>query len=263
MFTFRASMVSQFAIVTWLVAAMSWAPAGSPAGRAYGYSGGGAIDADGQIVVSSWATTLVPNNTRYGLVRDLAGRTTTRVSGGSGDHQSNAYRYRTLMNAHDRHVMFQPYAGRPLNGTTSARSATTVSGPETAAAPVRWTLARNRAPHPVREAFHITAPYVKLATPRAGADYPLCSLMPITWRHNLGPSERMNVEVSHDAGATWRAVAVELPNVGANQTTIWDFVIGPETRTGMVRVSWAKNGRITAAVGNLRLGRTANYVCED
>jgi hypothetical protein len=151
----------------------------------------------------------------------------------------------------------------PLNGTTSAQFATVTSGLETTTARVRVTSVRDPKLNVVSGAFRIAAPFVQLVAPSSGNNYPLCTVMPITWRHNLGTLERMNVEVSYDGGAAWRPVVMDFANLGASRTTVWHWVGGPETQTGMVRVTWTKDGRLTAVVAKLLLGRNEGYDCDD
>jgi hypothetical protein len=151
----------------------------------------------------------------------------------------------------------------PLNGTTSARLATIATGPETAAARVRITWARDRSLTVVSGAFRITAPFLRIIDPVPGSNHPLCTVMPITFRHNLGVFERMNAEVSYDGGVKWQPVEMNFANSGDNRTTVWHFVSLPETTRGMVRVTWRKDETFTAFADNLILGRDEGVACDD
>ena len=143
-----------------------------------------------------------------------------------------------------------------LNGTTSARFATVPTGPETAAARVRISWARDPSLNAVSRAFRIGVPFIRIVEPVPGTRHPRCTHAPLAWRHNLGAREHVNVDVSYDAGGTWDSV----PVYSSNGASFW--VSGPEVKTGMVRVTWRKDDSVIATVGDLALGHDEGYSCE-
>jgi len=151
----------------------------------------------------------------------------------------------------------------PLNGTSSAQIALVAPGPETAGARIRVSWARNPALQTTSGTFHLAEPFLRLITPVGRGNYPLCTAMAIEWAHNLGVNEHVHVEQSTDGGATWRTVAHDVANTGANRSTFWEWITTPETHAGVVRVTWSQDQTVAASVGSLVLGRDEGYDCDD
>ena len=141
-----------------------------------------------------------------------------------------------------------------LNGSASARLAMVPGGPETSTARVRVSWARDPTLNVVSGAFHITVPFVQLVHPVPGVTYDYCTDMLISWRHNLGALERMDVEVNYGAGGGWIQVESTGATFSAMRGTFRHWVWGPRTSTAAVRVTWKKNAKVTATISGLSLG---------
>jgi hypothetical protein len=68
----------------------------------------------------------------------------------------------------------------------------------------------------------------------------------ITWRHNLGTAERVNIDLSRDGGASWDAIATSVPNTTATSGTYSWVVTPPATTRARVRVSWAADPAVNS-----------------
>jgi hypothetical protein len=71
--------------------------------------------------------------------------------------------------------------------------------------------------------------------------WPTGSTRNINWSHNLGTTERVNIDLSRDGGATWSSMAANVPNTTATTGTFPWVVTGPATTRARVRVSWASD----------------------
>jgi hypothetical protein len=87
----------------------------------------------------------------------------------------------------------------------------------------------------------IEAESVRLRDIRAGAIGPSRS---ISWSHNLGALESVNIEVSRDGGNTWVTLASGVANSGNASGTFGWTVTGPATTTARIRVTWTANGGV-------------------
>jgi uncharacterized repeat protein (TIGR03803 family)/VCBS repeat-containing protein len=92
--------------------------------------------------------------------------------------------------------------------------------------------------------FTFATPRVTVTMPNSNVLWTISSNQTITWTHNLGTAESVNLEVSRDGGTTWTALATNVLN-SANTTGsfIWN-VTGPVTAEARVRVTWTANGSV-------------------
>ena len=75
----------------------------------------------------------------------------------------------------------------------------------------------------------------------------------ITWSHNLGTGEAVNITLSRDNGATWTTIAASVVNTtSTNGSFTWN-VTGPATTTARIRVTWTQIGSVTD-VSNVNFG---------
>jgi uncharacterized repeat protein (TIGR01451 family) len=66
----------------------------------------------------------------------------------------------------------------------------------------------------------------------------------IRWSHNLGLASSVSLEVSRNSGTSWSFIATSVPNATAT-TGAYDWVvIGPDTTTALIRVSWTSNNAV-------------------
>ena len=90
--------------------------------------------------------------------------------------------------------------------------------------------------------FTTTPPTVTVTAPNTNVSWAIGSLHNITWTHNLGTLESVNIDISRDGGLTWIPIAQNVPNSGsANGTFPWS-VTGPAATTVRARVGWTAGG---------------------
>jgi hypothetical protein len=95
--------------------------------------------------------------------------------------------------------------------------------------------------------FTLATPSITVTAPNTNVNWPIGANRNVTWSHNLGTAERVNIDVSRDGGATWTPIAVDVLN-SANATGTFSWTVtGPATMTARIRVTWARNGAATDA----------------
>ena len=67
----------------------------------------------------------------------------------------------------------------------------------------------------------------------------------VTWSHNLGTSEAVNIDESLDGGSTWTSVATDVVNSAVATGTYTWLVPGPASATARIRVTWSANAAVT------------------
>lgn len=82
------------------------------------------------------------------------------------------------------------------------------------------------------------APFVTVTAPSSPATWVIGWPQTISWQHNLGAGTMMRLELTRDSGATWEAIATDVPNSGNGSGTYTWTVRGPLTTSATVRVSW-------------------------
>ncbi len=131
-----------------------------------------------------------------------------------------------------------------MAGTLTTTSATSgsypwlVTGPTTADARIRISrTADSSAADTSNVNFVIASPYVMVTSPNTGVSWRVGDTHDITFTHNLGVGEPVNIEASRDGGATWSAVATFTTTAAASGSYPW-VVSGPTTTQGRIRISW-------------------------
>jgi len=92
--------------------------------------------------------------------------------------------------------------------------------------------------------FTLAAPVITVTAPNTNVNWPIGSTRSISWSHNLGTGEAVEVALSRDNGATWAPLTSAVANTGNTTGTFSWVVTGPATTTGRVRVTWMRNGAV-------------------
>ncbi len=130
-------------------------------------------------------------------------------------------------------------AATATTGTFTVRLPATV----TSQARIRVGPAGNTADGDVSDvAFVLAAPSIAVTAPNTNVNWKVGAIRSVTWVHNLGQAEQVNIEVSRDGGASWAAIATNVPNSTATGGTFAWTVTGPLTTTARVRVTWVAGG---------------------
>ena len=127
--------------------------------------------------------------------------------------------------------------------TTAASSGTyvwLVGGPPTQQARIRVSSASVAASDMSDVNFSIS-PRVTVTAPNTAVTWGAGSTRTITWTHNLGVSQAVDITFSPDNGATWIPIASGVPNATATTGTYTGQVPAVVTTQGRVRVSWSSN----------------------
>jgi uncharacterized repeat protein (TIGR03803 family) len=125
-----------------------------------------------------------------------------------------------------------------------------VGGPETTAASVRVSWSSNPDVADLSDpSFAITEPFLAVTSPARGALWRPGQARVIKWNHNLRKPAAVNIDVSRDGGATWRAIATNVPSSGDSDGTFTWVVTEPATATAIVRVSWTAKPTISGSSG--------------
>jgi hypothetical protein len=93
-------------------------------------------------------------------------------------------------------------------------------------------------------AFTLTAPSIRVTSPNTTVSWTIGSTRSITWTHNLGQSDAVNVEISRNGGTSWTTIASNVGNTGTTSGTFSWVVTGPATTTARIRVTWVANGSV-------------------
>jgi hypothetical protein len=93
--------------------------------------------------------------------------------------------------------------------------------------------------------FALAAAAITVTAPNTNVNWPIGSNRNITWTHNLGTAEAVDIEVSRDGGTTWTSIASAVTNSGNTSGTFTWTVTGPPTTAGRIRVTWARDGAVS------------------
>jgi Developmentally Regulated MAPK Interacting Protein./FG-GAP repeat. len=135
----------------------------------------------------------------------------------------------------------------PAFTTTSATSGTfnwVVTGPITSAALVRVTWAGNRAINDVSNVSFSIIDRITVTSPNTAVIWAVGTSHPITFTHNLGVGESVNIEVSRDGGSTWNAAGTFTTTSATSGSYPW-LVTGPTTADARIRISRSADSSVT------------------
>jgi hypothetical protein len=92
--------------------------------------------------------------------------------------------------------------------------------------------------------FTLAAPAVTVTAPNSNVNWTVGSTHRITWSHNLGTAETVNIDVSRDGGGTWTSLisgATNSTNTGGSYSWTIDE---PGTTMGRIRVAWTSDNAV-------------------
>lgn len=88
----------------------------------------------------------------------------------------------------------------------------------------------------------LLAPAVTVTAPNTNVLWTIGSTRSISWTHNPGTAEAMQIELGQDGGATWAPWRAHVTNSGSTAATFSWITTGPATTTARVRLTWTRNG---------------------
>ena len=141
--------------------------------------------------------------------------------------------------------------------TTGAASAGTylwvTSGPPTTHARVRVSWAINPTASDMSDVdFGLAGPILTVTSPNGAGKVTAGAARQITFTHNLGVGQVVNIDLSRDGGATWTALTSLTTTSGTSGAFDW-VVSGPcATRPGFVRAGRRFQRRSTSATSTSR-----------
>jgi hypothetical protein len=130
-------------------------------------------------------------------------------------------------------------------GATSGSWDWVVAGATSTSARVRVVWTANPATRGTTSNFRIQAAAVTVTAPNTNVNWAIGTTRSITWNHNLGTLEAVNIDKSLDGGTTWTSIATNVPNSAAATGTYSWLVTGPASTTARIRVTWAANSAVT------------------
>ena len=128
--------------------------------------------------------------------------------------------------------------------TTSATSGTyswLVSSPPTTQARIRVTWAGGSGVSSTSAVNFTISARVALTAPSTAVTWGAGSTRTITWTHNLGTSQTVDLALSPDNGITWLPIAFGVPNATATTGSYTGPMPSVTTTQGLIRVSWSSD----------------------
>jgi hypothetical protein len=92
--------------------------------------------------------------------------------------------------------------------------------------------------------FTMAAPTITLTAPNTAVNWSIGTTRTITWTHDLGTLESVNIDESSDGGSTWTSIAAGVPNTANATGTFSWLVASPASATSRIRVRWATNAAV-------------------
>lgn len=132
------------------------------------------------------------------------------------------------------------FTPNPTTGT-SALSITTAANTPAGSYPLSFTAVSGALSHIVSGTLVVSAPTpntITVSAPNTAVSWRASTVQNITYTHNLGAGQPVNIELSRDGGSSWSAVASSTTTTGTTGTYAW-AVTGPPTTLGRIRVSSA------------------------
>src|SRR5262249_27554145 len=120
-----------------------------------------------------------------------------------------------------------------------------VTSPATTQARIRATWTSNTSVSDVSDAdFSIAAAAITVTAPNGSGSLWIATSFPITFVHNLGVGQPINLDVSRNGGLTWSPIARVTPT--ADPVGMYSWVLtAPVTTQARVRATWASNPTVT------------------
>ena len=92
--------------------------------------------------------------------------------------------------------------------------------------------------------FTLVAPGVTVTKPNTNFVWAIGSSGTISWTHNLGRAETVNIEVTRDGGSTWTALATNVLNSTDTSGSFTWNATAPATSEARIRVTWVANASV-------------------
>jgi hypothetical protein len=150
----------------------------------------------------------------------------------------------TLEISHDGGASWSVLTTLTTTAAASGAYAWTVTGPPAVAARVRASWASDPTVNDISDVdFALAGPTVTVTSPNGNGTIAIGSTRAITFTHNLGAGELVNLEVSRDGGASWSLLAQVTTAATGSGTYSW-FVTGPPTSQARIRARWAADSSV-------------------
>jgi hypothetical protein len=134
----------------------------------------------------------------------------------------------------------------PTTAATAGSFDWVVTGPSSGSARIRVTFVANEAASDISDDDFTVAPArVKVMSPNRRVRWTIGSVQAIRWRHNLGTSGSVRLELSRDGGSSWSVIAPSVPNDAAATGSFPWTVTGPATARARIRVTWTANPSVS------------------
>ncbi len=177
------------------------------------------------------------------------------VSWGLGSHRTIAWNhtlgagqtFNILLSTNGGSTFPTTLASGVAGGATSGSYDWVVSGATTTQARVRVVWATNTAVLGTTANFRIQAASVTVTAPNTAVSWAVGTTRSVTWNHNLGTREAVNIDESTDGGVTWTSLATNVPNSADTTGTYSWSVTGPTSTTARIRATWVINSAVTDA----------------
>src|SRR5207253_657537 len=88
--------------------------------------------------------------------------------------------------------------------------------------------------------FTIVSPQLTVTAPNTAVAWNAGTTRNITFAHNIGTGQSVNIDVSRDGGSTWGPVTVFTTTAATTGSYSW-VVSGPVTTQARIRVTWASS----------------------
>jgi hypothetical protein len=92
--------------------------------------------------------------------------------------------------------------------------------------------------------FTFTTQTITVTAPNTAVSWRVGENRNVTFSHNLGVGQVVNIDVSRDGGATWSLVSTFTTTSATSGTYSW-AVSGPPTSQARIRVTWSVDGTVT------------------
>ena len=249
--------VSRDGGATWSLIATNVANATATTGS-YSWVASGPATTQARVRVSASADSTVSDTSNVNFTISGTISVTSPASGvrwGLGSHRTIAWNhtlgagqtFNILLSTNGGSTFPTTLASGVAGGVTSGSYDWVVSGATTTQARVRVVWATNTAVLGTTANFRIEAAAVTVTAPNTAVSWAVGTARSITWNHNLGTREAVNIDESTDGGVTWTSLATNVPNSADTTGTYTWSVTGPTSTTARIRATWVINSAVTDA----------------
>ena len=129
-------------------------------------------------------------------------------------------------------------------GSSSGSYDWVVSGPASTTARIRVVWAASAAVRGTTGNFTMQAAAITVTSPNTAVTWGIGSSRNLTFSHNLGTGQTVNIDLSRDGGTTFSPITTFATTSTTAGTFAW-VVTGPATTRARVRVTWVQNPAVT------------------